>query len=186
MRKVVAFELLSLDGYVANSDGDMSWAHKNDPEWDAFVADNASGGGMLLFGRITFQHMASFWPTPAAFAAMPVVAQRMTDMPKVVFSRTLGEVSWKNTRVVKGDPAAEVRKLKTEPGPDMAIMGSGSVVTQLAQEGLIDEYQLVINPIALGRGKAIFGGMTRTLALKLIRTRVFGNGNVLLCYEPAR
>lgn len=185
MRRVVAFEQVTLDGYFADADGGMSWAHRSDPEWDAFVADNATTGGVLLFGRVTYEMMASFWPTPMAFETAPVVAGRMNDLPKVVFSRTLDEVSWKNTRLVKGDAAAAVRELKTEAGPEMVILGSGSIVSRLAQEGLIDEYQIVVNPLALGRGKAIFAGMKRTLALRLVKTRAFRNGNVLSCYEPA-
>lgn len=185
MRRVVAFEQVTLDGYFASAGGDMSWAHKSDPEWNAFVADNASGGGALLFGRITYQLMASFWPTPMAFETAPAVARQMTDLPKIVFSKTLDDVSWKNTRLVKDGLVAEVRRLKSEPGPRATILGSGSVVAQLAEEGLIDEYQLVVNPIALGSGKAIFAGMKRPLALKRTKVRSFENGNVLSCYEPA-
>lgn len=184
MRKVVAFEQVTLDGYFASAGGDMSWAHKSDPEWNAFVADNAGSGGMLLFGRITYQLMASFWPTPMAFEAAPAVAKQMTDLPKIVFSRTLDEVSWKNTRLVKDGLAAEVRRLKSEPGPHVTILGSGSLVSQLAEEGLIDEYKIVVNPIALGSGKAIFAGMKRPRALKRTTVRAFENGNMLLCYEP--
>lgn len=185
MRRLSVFEQVTLDGFFADANGDMSWAHRSDPEWTAFTTENASRGGMLLFGRITYQQMASFWPTPMAAEMMPLVARQMNDLPKIVFSRTLEEATWKNTRLVKDDPAAEVRRLKSEPGPDMAIMGSGSVVAQLAQTGLIDRYDLVINPLALGSGKTLFDGMTRRLALKLTKTRVFGNGNVLLSYEPA-
>ena len=105
-------------------------------------------------------------------------------MPKVVFSRTLEKASWKNTTLVKGDIAAEVRKLKNESGPDMAILGSGSIVSQLAQAGLIDEFQIVVSPIVLGNGKTLFEGVKEKIALKLIKTRPFENGNVVLYYEP--
>jgi dihydrofolate reductase len=108
----------------------------------------------------------------------------MNNMPKVVFSRTLEKASWKNTKLVKGDIAAEVRKMKGEPGPDMAILGSGSIVSQLAQAGLIDEFQVVVNPIVLGKGRTLFEGVEEKIALKLIRSRAFGNGNVVLYYEP--
>jgi dihydrofolate reductase len=128
--------------------------------------------------------MASFWPTPAARERAPAVAEGMNNMPKVVFSRTLEQVSWKNTTLVKGDLAAAVRKMKHEPGPDMAILGSGSIVSQLAQAGLIDEFQIVVNPIVLGNGKTLFDGIKAKLTLKLTNTRAFGNGNVVLYYEP--
>lgn len=184
MRKVVAFEQVSLDGYFADKNGDMSWAHKQDPEWDAFAAGNASGEGALLFGRVTYELMASFWPTPAARERVPEVAEGMNRMPKFVFSRTLKHASWENTTLVKDDLVAAVRKMKHESGPDMAILGSGSIVSQLAQAGLIDEFQIVVNPIVLGQGKTLFDGVQERVDLKLINTRAFGNGNVVLTYEP--
>jgi dihydrofolate reductase len=187
MRKLIVFNHVSLDGYFVDSNGDMSWAKADhqDAEWDAFVTENASGGGVLVFGRITYELMASFWPTPFAIENMPVVAEGMNNMPKIVFSRTLDQASWNNTKLVKGDPAAEMRKLKQEPGEGMAILGSGSIVSQLAREGLIDEYQIVVNPVVLGAGRTMFEGVKEKLSLKLTKTRAFGNGNVLLCYEPA-
>lgn len=185
MRKLGAFEMVSLDGYFVDANGDMSWAHKQDPEWNAFVGGNASGGGSLLFGRVTYELMASFWPTPAAMERAPAVAEGMNNMPKAVFSRTLDRASWQNTKLVKGDLAAEVRRMKKEPGPDMAILGSGSIVSQLARAGLIDEFQIVVNPIVLGKGKTLFEGVEEKIALKLTKTRAFGNGNVVLYYEPA-
>jgi len=166
----------------------MSWAHKDtqDAEWNAFVAENATGGGALLFGRITYELMASYWPTPQALAQNPIVAAQMNRLPKVVFSRTLNTGSWSNTVLVKDDIAAAVRKMKREPGHDMAILGSGSIVSQLALEGVIDAYHLVVNPLVLGKGRTLFDGLKQRLALRLIRTRSFGNGNVLLSYEPDR
>jgi len=139
---------------------------------------------VLVFGRVTYELMAGFWPTPIAIESMPAVAAGMNSMPKVVFSRTLDQASWNNMTLVKGDPAAEMRKMKREPGEGMAILGSGSVVSQMAQEGLIDEYQIVVNPVVLGKGRTMFDGVREKLRLKLTKTRAFGNGNVLLCYEP--
>jgi len=184
MRRLIAFEQVSLDGFFVDANGDMSSAHKQDPEWNAFAASNASGDGALLFGRVTYEMMASFWPTPAAMESMPAVAEGMNNMPKVVFSRTLEKAPWKNTKVVKGDVAAEVRKMRKESGPGMAILGSGSIVSQLAQAGLIDEFQIVVNPVVLGRGRTLFDGVKGKLPLKLIKTRAFANGNVVLYYEP--
>ncbi len=186
MRKLLVFNHVTLDGYFVDLNGDMSWAHKDDAEWNAFVAENASGGGQLVFGRVTYDLMAGFWPTPFAIENMPVVAAGMNNLPKVVFSRTMDQASWNNTKLVKGGLAAEIRKLKQEPGEGMVILGSGSIVAQLAQEGLIDEYQIVVNPVVLGAGKTMFEGVKEKLNLKLTKTRAFGNGNVLLCYEPMR
>src|SRR5262249_44743368 len=103
---------------------------------------------------------------------------------KVVFSRTLDKASWSNTKLVKGDLVSEVRKMKEEPGDGMAILGSGSIVSQLAPEGLIDEYQIVMNPVVLGKGRTMFDGVIEKLSLKLTKTRTFGNGKVFLRYEP--
>jgi dihydrofolate reductase len=185
MRKLAVFNNVTLDGYFVTMNGDMSWAHKQDAEWNAFVQANASGGGELLFGRITYEMMASYWPTPHAIENFPVVAEGMNNLPKAVFSRTLDRASWSNTKLVKGDLAAEVRKMKKQPGKDMVILGSGSIVSQLAQEGLIDEYQVAVNPIVLGKGRTMFDGVKDKLTLKLTKTRPFANGSVVLCYEPA-
>ena len=187
MPKLIAFNQVTLDGYFAGAGGDIGWAHKSphDAEWNAFVAENANSGGMLLFGRITYELMASFWPTPMAIENLPVLAHEMNGLAKVVFSRSLRQASWNNTRLVSGDMAAEVRKLKQEPGANLAILGSGNIVAQLADLGLIDEFQVVVNPVVLGRGRTLFDGIGQKLNLRLTKTRVFGNGNVLLCYEPA-
>ena len=138
-----------------------------------------------MFGRKTYDLMAGFWPTPAAIETMPVVAEAMNNLQKVVFSRTMEKASWKNTKLVKGDIVAEVRKLKEEPGEGMVIMGSGKIISQLAPTGLIDEYQIVVHPIVLGEGRTMFEGIGKSLNLKRTNSRTFGNGNVLLCYEPA-
>lgn len=186
MRNVIVFNHVSLDGYFTDAQGDMSFARNDnqDPEWEAFVASNASGGSLLLFGRITYELMANFWPTPLATEQMPLVADRMNNLPKVVFSRTLNTAAWNNTRLVKSDLVGEIQRLKNTSGEDVVIFGSGTIISQLAQVGLIDEFQLVLNPVALGQGRTMFEGLKEKLTLKLIKTRAFGNGNVLLCYKP--
>jgi len=191
MAKILVFNSVSLDGYFTDENNDMSWAHKdpNDAEWNAFVGENASGGaaggGALLLGRITYELMASFWPTPAAMEMMPVVAKSMNDMTKIVFSRSMKKASWSNTKLVKGDLVAEVRKLK-KSDKDMVILGSGTIVSQLTQARLIDEYQLVVNPIVLGKGRTMFEGVKDKIDLKRTNTRNFKNGNVVLSYEPTK
>jgi dihydrofolate reductase len=189
MRNLVVFNHVTLDGYFVDTKGDMSWAHrKEDAEWSKFVADNASAGagGQMVFGRITYELMASYWPTPAAVKNDPIVAEGMNSAPKVVFSRTLDTASWKNTKVVKGDLAGEVRKMKEDAGKDILIFGSGTIVSQLAQEGLIDEYRIIVNPLAIGKGRTMFEGIKDKMTLKLGNTRAFGNGNVLLTYHSNR
>jgi dihydrofolate reductase len=129
--------------------------------------------------------MASYWPTPMASEQNPEVAKQMNALPKVVFSRTLAEATWQNTRLISSDISQTVRELKQAPSEGMAILGSGSIVSQLASAGLIDEFQVVVNPIALGQGKSLFAGIDPPIQLKLSSSRVFGNGNVVLSYEPA-
>ena len=183
MAKVMVFNSVSLDGYFTDANGDLGWAHNDDPEWNEFVAGNASGEGTLLFGRITYEMMASFWPTPEAMKSYPAVAKGMNKHRKVVFSRTLDKAPWNNTRLVKGDPAAEVRTMKKAPGTDTVILGSGTIVSQLTQEGLIDEYQIVVIPIVLGKGRTMFERVKTRPTLKLTKSRAFKNGNVLFTYE---
>src|SRR5579859_7408540 len=130
MSKLVTYNTVSLDGYFTDADGDMSWAHKKDPEWQAFVSENASGGGRLLFGRVTYDLMASFWPTALAAQSNPVVVERMNSLEKYVLSRKLDKVTWNNTTLLKVDLTTEIRKLKQQPGANIVVMGSGSVVAQ--------------------------------------------------------
>lgn len=185
MAKLIVYNAMSLDGYFTDAKGDMSWAHKQDPEWQAFMKENASGGGQLLFGRITYELMAGFWSTPAALQSNPVVAGRLNSLPKFVCSTTLEQVTWNNTTLLKGELTAEVRKLKRQAAADIVVMGSGSLVAQLAEAGLVDEYQIVLNPLVVGQGRTLFEGVQRKLPMKLAKSRPFANGNVVLFYEPA-
>ena len=185
MRRLTVFNLVTLDGYFAGKSGDISW-HNVDEEFQELANKASNSGNTLLFGRVTYELMAGFWPTPEAIKSDPIVAAGMNKSEKVVFSRTQDKVEWNNTRLVKGDMIAEVRNLKQGSGKDLTILGSGSLVSQLAQEGLIDEYNILLNPVAIGKGKTMFDGITDRLNLKLTSTRTFRNGNVLLTYVPAK
>jgi dihydrofolate reductase len=173
---------LSLDGYFAKENGDVNWSHSDDEEFGEFIAGNASGGGTLLFGRKTYEMMVAFWPTPQAKRELPKVAEGMNRMKKIVFSKTLDKSDWENTTFVKGDLVPFVRKLKESGDDDITILGSASLVTQLTEAGLIDEYQFVIVPIALGTGRTIFEGMKEPHRLKLKKSISFKNGNVVSSY----
>jgi dihydrofolate reductase len=185
MRKVSVFNMVSIDGYIADSNGDISWAHQQDPEWKEFAETNASGGGVLLFGRITYDLMCSHWPTPMAAKNDPVVAAGMNKAVKLVVSRTLDKPTWNNTTVIKDDLPTAIHSLKQQPGSDVVILGSGSIVAQLTQAGLIDSYQIMVIPMVLGSGKSMFTGVTDRRRMKLTNTRAFRNGSVLLSYEQA-
>jgi len=187
MSKLIVFNHISLDGYFVDTNGSMMWAKMDniDADYNAFVGENASGDGSLLFGRLTYELMIKYWPTPMAKQHDPVVAEGMNNMPKFVFSRTMDKASWNNTTVVKGDLVAEVKKMKQQSGPGMAILGSGTIVSQLAAAGLIDEYQVVVNPIILGKGRTMFEDVKNMVKLNLTKTRRFKSGKVYVCYEPA-
>jgi dihydrofolate reductase len=185
MRKVHVFDNVSLDGFFTDAHGDMTWAHRHDEEWNAFASGNAGGNAELLFGRVTYEMMAAFWPTPEAARLLPEVAKGMNAMPKTVFSRTLDKVSWRNTTLVKASPVSEVKRLKQQPGPDLVILGSGSIVAQLTEARLIDGYQIVVNPIVLGRGRTLFETVKDRVNLVLTKSRAFSNGNVVMWYELA-
>jgi len=184
MPRLNMFNNVSLDGYFTDSNNGMSWAHAgaDDPEVRDFTAGNAKGAGALVFGRVTYQMMAGFWPTPMAAQMMPEVAAGMNRAQKYVFSRSLQKTDWANTTVLNGDPAQEIARLKRENGPGLTVLGSGSIVKQLTSSGLIYDYQLMICPVILGGGRTLFEGNTGRPVLKLANSRVFKNGRVFLHY----
>ncbi len=188
MSKITVFNSVSLDGYFTGENGDLSWAHRggDDKEWNEFVSTNASGeGGILLFGRVTYDMMVAFWPTPEAAKNLPEVAKGMNAKKKVVVSRTLKDSNWQNTKVVS-DLIPSVSSLKADSGDDIIILGSGTIVSQLAQHDLIDAYQMVIVPIVIGKGRTMFDGLDRNTSMRLTGSRTFDNGNVFNTYEPIR
>jgi dihydrofolate reductase len=186
MTKVSVFNSVSLDGYFTDPGGDMSWAHKNDPEWTKFSTDNAQGtDGAFLFGRKTYELMKSFWPTEQARQQMPQIAHTMNAKQKIVFSKTVKDATWQNTRLVHGSPVEEVHKLKQGNAPDLLVMGSGTIIAQLAEADLIDDYTIIVCSLVLGAGRTMFEGVKRKIPLKLTRSRSFANGNVVNWYERA-
>jgi len=184
MRKVIFFMLTTLDGFFEGPNREIGW-HNVDEEFNEFAIDQLNSVDVLLFGRVTFELMASYWPTPAATTDDPIVAEKMNHLPKIVFSRTLSSVEWQNTRLVKENIAEEISKLKQQPGKDMIIFGSSDLAVTFIQHGLIDEYRIMVNPVVLGSGKPLFKGIKDRLGLKLLKTKMFSSGNVLLYYQPA-
>jgi len=181
MRKLRAYNFLSLDGYYTSKDGDTSW-HVHGAEEAAYAAESLSVRDVLVFGRKTYEMMASFWPTEMAMKQMPDVARGMNDSSKIVFSKTMPSAAWHNT-IVMTDLIADMKRLKQENGADMTILGSGSVIAQLAAARLIDEYQFMIDPVVLGAGRSPFHGLPELQRLKLIENRQFSSGVVLLSYR---
>jgi dihydrofolate reductase len=184
MRKVNVFNSVSMDGYFTDANNDYRWAHEgaNDPELMEFTKGNAKGVNALVFGRVTYELMVAWWPTPEAAKAMPEVAKGMNAAPKYVFSRTLGNAEWSNTTLVKEDPATAIARIKQTPGPDLTVLGSGQIVAQLAKAQLVDEVQLLVCPVVLGSGKSQFAGVTSKPWWTLSRLKTFKNGRVFLAY----
>ncbi len=188
MRKLTVFNSISLDGFFTDPKNDMSAFHRHhDPEWDKFSSENAaSGNGTLLFGRKTYEMMKAFWPTELAKKQLPKISEAMERLEKVVFSKTLKDPGWINARVISGDLASEVKTLKAAEGNDMLIMGSGSIISQLTKERLIDSYTLVIWPFLLGAGRTMFEGLEEIVDLKKVDEKQFKNGNIVATYELAK
>ncbi|MGZ3667648.1 MAG: dihydrofolate reductase family protein [Ktedonobacterales bacterium] len=185
MRKLIVSEMVTVDGFFAGPNGEIDW-HTVDEEFNNYAIELINSIDTMLFGRVTYEGMASYWPTPEAITNDPVIANEMNTALKVVFSTTLDKVNWKNATLIKGDAAEEVAKLKQQPGKDMVIFGSGRLVSSLTQAGLIDEFRLIVNPVVLGSGVPLFKGMTESVRLRLTGSKTFQTGNVLLCYEPER
>ncbi len=183
MRRVLFFMMVSLDGYFEGKEHSIDW-HNVGEEFNDFAIAQLQEVDTLLFGRVTYEMMASWWPTPHAIADDPVVAEKMNSTPKIVFSHSLSDAKWENTRLVKEDFAAEVMRLKAQPGKDMIIFGSSDLAVSFLEHGLLDELRLMINPVVLGQGRSVFQGIHDRLRLKLLRTKTFHSGNVLLYYQP--
>jgi dihydrofolate reductase len=183
MRTLSVFNFLTLNGFYKGPEEDISW-HHHSAEGNDYAAEGIGSGAILVFGRVTYEMMAGYWPTADALRNNRVVAEGMNNSEKIVFSRTLKKVSWNNTKLVKGNIVEEMKKLKQAPGKDMVLLGSGSILTQFAEHGLIDEYQIMVDPVAIGKGTPIFSNISHKLDLRLTKTRTFKSGTVLLCYQP--
>ncbi len=185
MRKIIVSNYVTLDGFIAGPNGEFDWF-----VWDEETAEYSKGLlksiDAILFGRVTYELMAGYWPTASPPAEDQVIIDAMNNLPKIVFSKTLEKVAWKNSRLVKKNIANEVATLKQQPGRDIVIYGSGSIVSTLTQLGLIDEYRIFVNPVVLGSGKPMFKGLNDRLNLNLLTTKTFNCGVVLLHYQPRK
>ena len=186
MRKVIYAMNLSLDGFIEDRNGSLNWSYP-DEEMHKHFNELESTFDFHLYGRGLYENMAAFWPTadedPSAPDFVIEYARIWKSIPNVVFSTSLDQVGW-NSRLVKGDIAEEVNKLKAGPGKDMNVGGAG-LAASFMQLGLIDEYQLFVNPIVLGGGTPMFPSLENKINLRLVETRTFGSGVVFLCYRPA-
>lgn len=187
-RKIFLFMMVSVDGYFEGPNHDISW-HSVDEEFNEFAQKQTKEVSLMMFGKRTYELMRDYWPTELALQDDPLIADLMNNTPKVVFSTTLGSVKetehWKNVRLVSKDSIQEVKKLKEEGEGFIAIFGSNTLAVSLMEEGLIDEFRIIINPVVLGEGTPLFKGLKSKLNLKLLSIREFKNGNILLTYTPS-
>ncbi len=185
MRKILFQNLISLDGYFEGPKKEIDW-HNVDAEFNEYAISLLNRIDTLIFGRVTYQLMAAYWPTPEARTDDPNVAAAMNNIAKLVASKTLKTVEWENSKLIHGDIPSEIRRLKQLEGKDMAVFGSSTLAITLIDNDLIDEFHLIINPLVLGGGKTLFEGINHRLPLKLAEVRTFKNGNVLHIYYPIR
>jgi dihydrofolate reductase len=170
----------SLDGFFESSSKKLDWVI-TDAEFFDYAKGLLRTVDTLLFGRATYQNMASYWPT----APVDEIAGYMNNLPKIVFSKTLQTVDWNNSRLVRNNIQEEVSKLKKQPGKDMVVFGSAMLASYLLQVGLVDEYRVILQPVLLGSGNPLFKDIKEQIRLKLISARTFSSGVVLLHYQRA-
>ncbi|HEY4017923.1 MAG TPA: dihydrofolate reductase family protein [Pseudonocardiaceae bacterium] len=179
MRKVIVQMSMSLDGYVASGRQHPGVAVDEDAELVAWKVNRLAKTSAHLMGRTTYLEMASFWPdSPGEYAPL------MNDIPKIVFSKTLTEASWPTTRIARGELAAEIAAIKDEPGTDVIAHGGAGFAAALAAQGLVDEYCLAVQPVALGAGQGLFAELPAALRLDLVEAKSFECGVVVQVYRP--
>ena len=181
MRKVVVSEFVSLDGVME----EPSWSLQlTGEEQQKYKLDELSASDALLLGRASYEELAAEWPRLSE--QYGGYTDMMNSYPKHVVSTTLQEpLEWNNSTLIKGDVEEEVTKLKQEPGKDILVYGSGDLVNTLMKHNLVDEYRLMVFPIIVGSGKRLFEGKIDTMVLKLVDSKTFGTGVVVLTYQPA-
>ncbi len=188
MRKLIASTFISLDGFIVGQNEDMGWVTNDfSEEMGTYAGNLQSSMSAILLGRVSYHILGGFWPANTEETAPG--AERMNNVPKIIFSRTLDKVEWgkyNNARLVKDNVAEEVMNLKKQPGGDMVIYGSANLIQNFMQLGLIDEFQLLVHPVLLGSGKPLFKGIERLMNLTLRRADTFKNGLVVLYYETER
>jgi dihydrofolate reductase len=178
MRKVILSMNVSLDGYVATSNGSLDWAFANfDDDLIGSATEAMRRVDTMMVGRVNYLEQAAAWPNREG-----PLADILNDMTKVVFSKTLGQLEWQNSWLASGTPAEEIGRLKQQPGKDIFVAGGARFAQAMSKQGLIDEYRLVVHPAVLGKGMPLF---VEPLKLKLVNSSLLKSGVIVLHYQPA-
>jgi len=180
MAQLIMWNMMTLDGYFEGPDHDISWLEASwGEELEAFSIEQGEAAGALLFGRATYELMASHWPS-----AEGTIADFMNALPKIVASKTLKKAEWNNTRLVGGDVAGSVAELKREFTKDIFLFGSANLAADLAAHNLIDEIRIGVNPVVLGEGTPLFKNWPKRQKLEMIESRQLKTGVAILFYRP--
>ena len=180
MRKIIVSNMVSLDGFIAGPAGELDW-FVWDKDLERITAEMMGSVDTILFGRVTYEMMADYWPTDTVND--PYIKERMNNLPKIVFSRTLEKVGWNNSKLVAEIDPERISRMKKMAGKNIVVLGSATIVSALTGLGLIDEFRLIVNPVILGGGKPMFKGLTQSQKLRLIDTRQLGSGVAILSYQ---
>ncbi|MGO9457155.1 MAG: dihydrofolate reductase family protein [Acidimicrobiales bacterium] len=184
MRTLASFIFTSLDGFYEGPNGELDWPIV-DEEFRDFAVRQLDDADLLGFGRATYEHMAAYWPTKEAKASDPVIASRMNDKEKLVFSTTLTAASWSGTTVIRGEATELMPAIKAAADKELLVIGSAHLTAKLAQAGVLDELRVMVCPIVLGRGRSLFEDLQGRISLTLLRMRQLASGNLVLTYRPS-
>jgi len=183
MAKLISLTFISLNGFYKGVNENINW-HQHGGEEAEYSVESLKSSDVLLFGRVTFEMMNSFWPTEMAFNSFPEVAERMNNAEKLVVTKSLKTINWKNTKIISENLTDKIVELKEASNKNITLLGSGSVLKQLAEANLIDEYQVMIDPVFIETGTPVLDKLNRDIFLELTKSRVFKSGTILLYYKP--
>lgn len=183
MAKLKSFTFISLNGFYKGLNEDINW-HQHEGEEAEYSVESLKSNDILLFGRVTYEMMKNFWSTQMAYDSFPEVADGMNNSEKFVISKTLESADWKNTQTIRENLIEKISELKKSSKKNITLLGSGKVLKELANANLVDEYQIMIDPIFIESGEPILDSISKNITLELTKSKVFKNGTILLYYKP--
>jgi dihydrofolate reductase len=186
MRKIILSIPITLDGYIEGPHRELDWVNADD-ELHEFFTQQLKNSDLLLFGRVAYELLASYWPTATSDPALPRgmldFANTINPLPKIVYSTTLEDAGW-NTSIRRSVIPEEIMEMKNQTGKNIALSGGASIAQTFLSHGLVDEIRLMVQPVAIGNGKSLFGGIQDAIKLEFLWQQTFQSGAVALCYHP--